>query len=539
MIIDLIYSGNSLQTPVWQLGKVIRVECDLSLLQNNLSNYLISAESDYFIYVNRAYFELPTEENILQIVSNLSGEIWHIGLKCNYSGLPRILDFIEPNWIYSLDAPESIASSSWKMSIDCFLGKTTILKKCKLFDPIFDNKTVCSIDWGYSLYKNGVIIRYEPTLSNFIGDSNYNEISKSDELRFVLRNFSKKWYYWSLYRLIRKGYGLKKTALAFLKTYSTKRNALKYIQRQISIPGVANNSYKVSVFTPTLQRYSYLEEELKQLRAQNIKPFEIFITDQTDKTHRDNSWLSNYKDLPIVYQPQDEKGQCNAWNFCIENSTGEYVLFLGDDADEIQPDFIESLLNTLLYYKADMVACNIKERENDYPFKQSDIFITDTFPICLVKRSVFFKTGGYDYAYNKGMRADGDLAIRMHLAGFLLLLNPNIKIHHLRAPIGGLRAHGQRVITRNLSKKNISTFHLPSFSEIYLGKRYFSLDQEKESNAIRTLSMLSIDGGFLKKALKIIIFILKFKKINKEILTTEIKATNLLDEYPKIPTIKK
>ena len=100
------------------------------------------------------------------------------------------------------------------------------------------------------------------------------------------------------------------------------------------------------------------------------------------------------------------------------------------------------------------------------------------------------------------------------------------------------RSHGQRVITRNLSKKNISTFHLPSFSEIYLGKRYFSLDQEKESNAIRTLSMLSIDGGFFKKILKMVVFVFNSKKINKELLEIEANASILLDEYPKIPIIK-
>ena len=538
MKIDLIYSGNSLYTPKWQLGKVICFESDVFLLKNSLAGYLLTTESEYFIYVNSEYFEIPSEENILKIVTNFPGEIWHAGLKCNYAGLPKILDYIEPNWIYSLDAPASVASSSWKISIDCFLAKTAILKKCKLFEPIFETKTGCSIDWGYSLYKKGVILRYEPTLTHFLGGSNYQEISKSDELRFVLRNFSRKWYYWSLYRLVRNSYGIKKTLLSFYKTYSTKPNELIYVQRQISIPTVANNSFKISVFTPTLQRYSYLEEELKQLREQTIKPFEIFITDQTDKSLREISWLANYEDLPIVYQGQDEKGQCNAWNFCLENAKGEYVLFLGDDADEIQPNFIESLLNTLIYYKADMVACNIKERENDYPFKQSDVFTTDTFPICLVKRSVFKKTGGYDYAYNKGIRADGDLAIRMHLAGSLMLLNPEIKIHHHRAPIGGLRAHGQRTVTRSMSKKNTSTFHLPSFSEIYLGKRYFSLDQEKESNAIRTLSMLSIDGGLLKKISKVVIFIFKSKIIRKELLEIESKAINLFNEYPQIPKIK-
>lgn len=538
MKVDLLYIATIEQSPDWGFGSCVYIGKSLVEAKPIIENQLLHSMADYFMVINLDRFSLPLEKAIQEIINTKSGELWHIGLKCQYRNMPSVLNYVYPVWLYNLDAAPSIASTSWRISAECFLVGKETLKKTFLFDTVFETTTAVGLDWGFRMYKSGVIIRYEPLLSHINEIGQYNSISLTDELKFIKRNFSSKWFWWTCFRLYENGRSFSEISKGFFKTYKNKKESPKFIQRSNVITKQDFKDAKVSVFTPTLQRYSYLEEELKQLRQQSVKPFEIFITDQTDLDKRESNWLQDYKDLNIIYQHQNEKGQCNAWNFCLDNATGDYVLFLGDDADEIKENFIEELLSTMQNYKADMVACNIKERENDYPFKQPDVFITDTFPICLVKREMFIKTGGYDYAYNKGSRADGDVAVRMYLNGALMVLNPNIKIHHHRAPVGGLRAHGQRTVTRSMSKKSMTHFQLPSFTELYLSKRYFSKLQQEEMRTIKKLSLVSVDGNIFRKLGKIFNYFTKRKQIESQFNELNIAANKLQENYPKIPAIK-
>ncbi len=539
MKIDLLYLSFLQSDLNWSLGDVYFLGTNLFEADSKLNEYIAKSKADYILTINIDHFALPLETDIIEIVNSKPGELWHLGLKCNFQSLPKILDYIYPVWLYTLDAPQEVSSTSWRISAECFLANRDVLLRTFIFDRHFDSIAISGLDWGFRLLKAGVIIRYEPTLSNILEiNSDYNQITISDEMKFVKRNFSTKWFFWSCYRLYINGHSFFNILRGYINNFDTTKIPVKTISRITKCNSVDVLNSKVSIFTPTLQRYSYLASELKQLRKQTIKPFEIFITDQTDIDKRDVEWLSDFNDLNIIYQPQEEKGQCKAWNYCLENSTGDYVLFLGDDADDIGEKFIEDLLNTMFFFKADMVACNIKEQDNDYPYSQNNVFVSDIFPICIVKKSIFSKIGGYDYAYNKGSRADGDVAVRMNLNGALMILNPNIKIYHHRAPVGGLRSHGQRIITRNMSKKSIYHFQLPSFSEIYLSRRYFSKQQQNEMFSIKNLSLISIDGNPLKKILKFIIFLLKRHTLNKELTATKNRAEQLQNYFPKIPKIK-
>src|SRR5690606_10208157 len=139
--------------------------------------------------------------------------------------------------------------------------------------------------------------------------------------------FEPRWQFWTLMN--------KPGLLANIRAWS----ATRYIpyqkpQRSIHPSGKINQpvpNATVSILAPTLDRYAYLEEELRELNEQTILPYEVLITDQTDKQRRQSIDFSRYNNLTIKYFPQDEKGQCIAWNKLIEEATGEYVFFFGDD----------------------------------------------------------------------------------------------------------------------------------------------------------------------------------------------------------------
>ncbi len=537
MRVDLLYVAASDQNISWELGVVKYLGKDLFDAKNEIESYRHHLVADFVLVINLDLFELPDEQTIINIVCNKPGELWHIGLKCYQGKVLKILDYIRPTWIYSLNPPDNISCTSWYLSAECLLAKAEVLQSIELFDTSFETVGGAGIDWGFRLFNSGVIIRYEPLLSVIKSSESCLNISVFDEFRFVKRNFSFKWHIWSAFRYSER-YETLKTITAVCRNILIKTRPVLYYKRSIAEELQFSRDFKVSVLAPTLERYSYLIKEIEQLRFQTIKPYEIIITDQTDPERRRSDWLEKFRDLNIHYKAQDEKGQCYAWNYCISHAGGDVLLFLGDDADEIKPDFIRSLLDTMLRYKTDMVACNIRERDNDYPYKQNDVFITDIFPICLVKRTVFEEIGDYDLAFNNGARADGDIAIRMHLNGKLMLLNPNIRIYHHRAPIGGLRVHSARVSSRADARKRINLFNLPSVTELYLSMKHFDNSHLAEIKRLKYISLMSYEGNILKKILKVLVFCINYKKIKLKIENNELQAHALFNHFPVIPNIR-
>src|SRR6185436_15661225 len=100
--------------------------------------------------------------------------------------------------------------------------------------------------------------------------------------------------------------------------------------------------------------------------------------------------------------------------------------------------------------------------------------VVDIFPVGnLTRRTYFERAGLFDVAFDRGARADADVAMRGYLTGALMILEPRIRVAHWRAGRGGLRVHGARVVTRATSRAQLTHRHVPSHTELYLAMRYF------------------------------------------------------------------
>ena len=293
-----------------------------------------------------------------------------------------------------------------------------------------------------------------------------------------------------------------------------------------------NNSKRVSVLSPTLDRYLYLENELEQLEKQTVKNLEVLITDQTDNNKRRRIDANKYPGIKVQYFPQDEKGQCSAWNKLLQEAKGEYVLFLGDDADNMLPDFIEKLLDTAQKFNAEIVASNVVELKMPRKTVNHYYYMSDTFPITLAKREVIMDAGGMDMFFNKNIRADYDLALRCHEKGALIIFDSSALIDHHHAPVGGLREHNARVLTHKESKQSLSKFVEPTSSEIFLVKRHFAEKQYKSYIRIKYFNQIFVKGSVLKKLIRGLLFLLKTPifymryKQNLTLADTELRSRN-------------
>jgi glycosyltransferase involved in cell wall biosynthesis len=307
-----------------------------------------------------------------------------------------------------------------------------------------------------------------------------------DELRIIRQHHGAKWVGWCLWRGPFIGYSLAELirARARIRRAGTRPRPAPYQRASLGDTGFDPEQWhnRVSVIIPTVDRYSYLRSALSQLTGQSVRPREIFVIDQTPVESRDLTLRDDFPDLPLTIFHQPVPGQCTARNQGISAATGDFLLFMDDDTDEIPVNFIESLLRTSIGLGADLVAPAVEEAgAGPIPEDFQLMRVVDIFPVGTLTRRTFFDGGGlFDPAFDRGARADADVAMRGYLSGALMLLNPSIRVAHWRAGRGGLRVHGARVITRASSRAKVQHRHVPSHTELYLVLRYFSARQLHE-----------------------------------------------------------
>ena len=486
----------------WTLGEVHYFSIrDKDAIQS-INEQVKASNADWIVFWD-ANLGMP-DKNLIVELANTKVDVWHAGLKLGLHGFPEMINYIEPAWLYNKDASNTIISSSFRLSVKASMVRSNVLQALGGLPFGYESIEMTGLALGYKIIKSGGVIRYHPKMVT--QEEQQVIIPEQDEWLFLKQFFGKKWQYWVL--LNKKG---------FWKNYFIWRRM--QIIADISILPCLHSSRvevkgenlitKVSVLAPTLDRYSYLENELIQLEHQTVKSIEVLITDQTNNKKRKNIDVVKYPNITIQYFPQDKKGQCIAWNKLLQEATGEYVLFLGDDADNIRPDFIEKLLDTAEKFNADIVASNVVELKMPNKSVNHHYYMSDTFPITLAKRETIINAGSMDMFFNKNIRADYDLALRCHENGALMIFDSSALIDHHRAPTGGLREHNARVLTHKQSKQSVNKFVEPTASEIFLVKLHFDKKQYKNYIRIKFFNQLFIRGSLLNKLARVSLFILK------------------------------
>jgi glycosyltransferase involved in cell wall biosynthesis len=295
----------------------------------------------------------------------------------------------------------------------------------------------------------------------------------------------------------------------------------------------------VSVIIPTVDRYPYLRTLLGQLRRQTLPPREIIVIDQTDSTARDQALAADFSDLPLRVIALDRAGQCSSRNAGLAAARGDHILFIDDD-DEIQPDLIARHVANLAGFQAE-VSCGTAEEAGAGPLPPSFTFtrLSDVFPTnnSLIQKDVLRRSGLFDLAYEKMPRADGDLGMRLYLSGARMMYNPDICVFHHHAPRGGLRTHKARVITYASSRAKLLHRKLPSPSEVYLGLRYFTPAQVRESLWLAALGTFAVRGSLARKLIKALIGLVLLPDTAVRIRRAAATARAMLADYPQIPTL--
>jgi glycosyltransferase involved in cell wall biosynthesis len=264
------------------------------------------------------------------------------------------------------------------------------------------------------------------------------------------------------------------------------------------------------------------------------------VIDQTPLNERDVHLADEFKDLPLKLIVLDQPGQCTSRNAGIRQVRGNYILFLDDDV-EIERDTIEKHWFVLSQFKAAVSTGIVYEppaerlAEPDSKLRVSSIFPTDN---AMIRQEILWKSGLFDLAYDHRSRADGDLGMRLHLSGALMIQNLSNEILHHHAPRGGLRTHNARVVTAAQSKRSIFKRNLPSTSEFYLASRYFSPVQVSRYKLIMAMASLRPGRGGVKGLMNSILGLLLLPVTIIKINSRHREARELLEQFPQIPVLE-
>jgi len=303
----------------------------------------------------------------------------------------------------------------------------------------------------------------------------YKEFKKlplKDEYRFIRKNFHQAWVlYVLLIRLVSFKNPFKELA-AFFRTKEVQRvdehqNPFQYTDYNDFKSKLIQQQPLVSVVIPTLNRYRYLKDVLKDLEQQEYTNFEVIVVDQSEpfqKEFYDECQLN----LHLIHQ--EEKALWLARNKAIQQSQGNYILLFDDDS-RVDTNWISQHLKTLDYFRADLSSgVSISTQGAKVPANYAHFGVSsqlDTGNVML-KKSMFKDIGLFDRQFEKQRMGDGEFGLRAYLAGYKNISNPYAKRLHLKVGSGGLRQMGSWDGFR--PKKWLDPRPIPSV--VYLFRKY-------------------------------------------------------------------
>lgn len=467
------------------------------------------------------------------------GQVWHAGLRLGAKGEPRSLDFVSPTWMLNADAPPDRESTSWRFSLRAGLIRSEALRHCGGPRPEFDGLEAAGLDMGLRFVKAGVIVRYTPQLLEGAGMHAPCRLTLADQLRLLCGFAGRFWTGYAAARMILSGFANPFAAAAAARLALQEPEAPRVPPYPHAMAVPRDFAAKVTVLIPTVDRYPYLRRVLAQLEKQTVRPAQIVIVDQTAVERRDLTIAQAVEGIPVRLLHLERPGQCSARNAGLAVAEGDHVLFIDDD-DEVEPDLIERHLACLAAFRAD-VSAGVAQEVDSGPLPAGFTFTraSDVFPTnnCMIRKEVLERSGLFDLAYDRGARADGDLGMRIHLSGALMILNPAISVLHHHAPQGGLRTHKARKITYAASRRSLIHRHLPSPTECYLWKRYFTARQIREEAWLRALGTLAVRGGVARKLAKALVGIACMPHTWWSIRRSLNAADRMLRTHPTIPAL--
>ncbi|MBD2081308.1 glycosyltransferase [Leptolyngbya sp. FACHB-17] len=229
---------------------------------------------------------------------------------------------------------------------------------------------------------------------------------------------------------------------------------------------------KASVIIPSYRRFQPLINTVRAVQKQEYPEFEIIVVDQNPV------WAESYqtdlaeirKDPRVLWLTQEKPEVVTARNTAVKYTTGDILIFIDDDVEIPERDFIarhianfsdpsihvvigrecrlEALPDPTANTQADSE--KLESLKQLSPLRQALWFDRNseirtsicTFSTCngSIRKETFLAVNGFDENFRGNSYGDDyDLILRLHQQGYHSVYDPNTWLIHLKVPMGGLR----------------------------------------------------------------------------------------------------
>lgn len=341
----------------------------------------------------------------------------------------------------------------------------------------------------------------------YIGDTKpikeVSAIPLGDEYYFISKYFSSAWVFYVLVIRILSFNNPFKECYAWYKTRKVKRsdylkNSIKYDAWNTFKSQLLEDNPKITVIIPTLNRYVYLKDVLRDLEKQDYKNFEVIVVDQSEPFQKD-FYKAFDLDLKVIYQK--EKALWLARNSAIKNAKGTLIALSEDDV-RVRSDWLTQHIKCLDFFKAHISAGVFYPQGSSIPKERSFFTVASQFATgnALLFKDVFRKIGLFDRQFEKQRMGDGEFGLRCYINGFKSISNPFASCIDVKASTGGLRQMGSWDAFR--TKKWLAPRPIPSV--LYLFRNYFG-NKSAKYTLLKTVPLSIMPYQFKKNKVLLVL----------------------------------
>ncbi|NJX15051.1 glycosyltransferase family 2 protein [Tamlana crocina] len=358
---------------------------------------------------------------------------------CKTSYIPKAIGFIDQSVF--VNVKYDVRYPTWLMSSDIggvsaeFLNATNGIKSCQNFDYFLNSLAKLAMPKGLFCYSEPKFLKELP------GHGIQTKKASTGELfQFAKQHYKWVWTYMLL--LCQIIYHKRITFFSFVRSLFYKKRSVTFQSLEIQSSKVVVNKKEIDVVIPTIGRKQYLYDVLKDLAVQTLLPKNVIVVEQnpSEKSVSELNFLTE-DDWPfkIKHVFTHQTGACNARNIALDLVESEWV-FLNDDDNRFEVHLLKSVFEKIEQYGVDVLTTEYLQKGETLPRQYNYTHQTGIFGSgCSVVKTESLKDIRFNMALEFGYGEDTDFGRQLRNSGNDVIFFPDLKIVHLKAPMGGFR----------------------------------------------------------------------------------------------------
>lgn len=437
-MIILVHDGEMITSVLNENLKPIEVIAMPNTMMNGLKTIIESAIEDLVIWCHE---KLVTALNIPAFETVFHHERLLLSFNTNKKNyIPDQIGYIERSFFIKINT--QITYPTWLMSSHVGGMNTKIFKYINYplnvkvpFDYFLSSLSKSAMVQGLFCYSEPRLLKHNTT----------TEIETIQASKFVVFKFVKQHYKWVWSLFLACCYFIYEKQLplySLLGNLKTKRVKCATSLEKFTVKSSRTISKEntIDVIIPTIGRKKYLYDVLLDLANQTHLPKNVIIVEQNPipDSHSDLDYLTSKK-WPFIIKHEFIKkiGVCNARNIALSKVESEWT-FLADDDIRFNHSFLEASLQKAKQYGITVLNYSClqpQQKQTFFKIHQTTVFGSGSSMV----QSKLIQTLAFNTAYEFGFGEDTEFGIQIRNQGGDVIYIPDIKITHLKAPIGGFR----------------------------------------------------------------------------------------------------